>query len=72
MTDEPPTGDASAMNWFKSSYSDSSSGNECVEVAAAPGTVHVRDSKNVHGPRLAFQPRAWADFTSYTAEAVRP
>ncbi|RBL84067.1 DUF397 domain-containing protein, partial [Streptomyces cavourensis] len=36
--------------WFKSSYSDSSNPNDCVEVATSPGTVHVRDSKNVHGP----------------------
>ncbi|WNI24430.1 DUF397 domain-containing protein [Streptomyces sp. ITFR-16] len=72
MISETSAGDASRLEWFKSSYSDSSNSNECVEVAAAPSAVHVRDSKNVHGPRLAFQPQAWADFTSYTAEAVRP
>ncbi|MER6102111.1 DUF397 domain-containing protein [Streptomyces sp. NPDC001832] len=60
-------GDASELEWFKSSYSDSSSGNDCVEVAAAPGTVHVRDSKDVEGPRLAFAPSAWAGFVSYAA-----
>ncbi|MEE1768881.1 DUF397 domain-containing protein [Streptomyces sp. JV185] len=61
-------GDASGLEWFKSSFSDSSDGNDCVEVAAAPGTVHVRDSKNAQGPRLAFGPHAWAGFVSYAAE----
>ncbi|MFB7209846.1 DUF397 domain-containing protein [Streptomyces sp. NPDC056255] len=60
-------GDASGLEWFKSSYSDSSSGNDCVEVAAAPGTVHVRDSKDVEGPRLAFAPGAWTGFVLYAA-----
>ncbi|WLQ34176.1 DUF397 domain-containing protein [Streptomyces castrisilvae] len=68
MTDNPSAGDASAMNWFKSSYSDSSSGNNCVEVAAAPDTVLVRDSKNTRGPMLAFEESAWAEFTTYAAE----
>ncbi|MFI6864480.1 DUF397 domain-containing protein [Streptomyces sp. NPDC050421] len=60
--------EASGLEWFKSSYSDSSDGNDCVEVAAAPDTVHVRDSKNTQGPRLAFAPGAWADFTSYASK----
>ncbi|MFD8465231.1 DUF397 domain-containing protein [Streptomyces cyaneofuscatus] len=64
-----PAGDASAseLRWFKSSHSDSGSGSECVEVAAAPDTVHVRDSKNAQGPRLAVAPAAWAGFVSYAA-----
>ena len=61
-------GDASTPEWVKSSYSDSSNGSECVEVAAARDAVLVRDSKNTEGPLLAFAERAWADFTSYTAE----
>ncbi|MEU1350058.1 DUF397 domain-containing protein [Streptomyces sp. NPDC005795] len=60
--------EASGPEWFKSSYSDSSDGNDCVEVAAAPDAVHVRDSKNIHGPRLAFASGAWADFTSYASK----
>ncbi|MFH8517709.1 DUF397 domain-containing protein [Streptomyces gelaticus] len=59
--------DASSLEWSKSSFSDSSDGNDCVEVAAAPGTVHVRDSKNAQGPRLVFGPNAWAGFVSYAA-----
>ncbi len=64
-----PAGDASAseLRWFKSSYSDSGSGSECVEVAAAPDAVHVRDSKNAQGPRLAVTPTAWTGFVSYAA-----
>ncbi|MCX5381820.1 DUF397 domain-containing protein [Streptomyces sp. NBC_00083] len=63
----PTTRDASAFEWFKSSYSDSSNSNECVEVATALGAVHVRDSKNVGGPQLALAPAAWADFVAYAS-----
>ncbi|MFE7623186.1 DUF397 domain-containing protein [Streptomyces sp. NPDC057509] len=59
---------ADELTWSKSSYSDSSSGNNCVEVAAAPDTVLVRDSKDTRGPMLAFEERAWAEFTTYAAE----
>ncbi|MER6119857.1 DUF397 domain-containing protein [Streptomyces sp. NPDC001743] len=47
--------------WFKSSYS-SGEGGECVEVAAAPTHVHVRDSKQLSGPVLTVGPGAWAGF----------
>ncbi|MFD7538435.1 DUF397 domain-containing protein [Streptomyces sp. NPDC059819] len=57
----------SMLLWFKSSYSDSSNSNECVEVAFAPGAVRVRDSKSVGGPQLALAPTAWADFVSYAS-----
>ncbi|MFF2538544.1 MULTISPECIES: DUF397 domain-containing protein [Streptomyces] len=67
MISETSAEDASELAWFKSSYSDSSNSNECVEVATAPDTVHVRDSKNVQGPRLAVAPAAWAGFVSYAA-----
>lgn len=60
--------DVSESAWFKSSYSSNGNEGDCVEVAAAPGTVHVRDSKNAQGPRLAFGPNAWAGFVSYAAE----
>ncbi|MFD3971414.1 DUF397 domain-containing protein [Streptomyces cyaneofuscatus] len=53
------------LRCFKSSYSDSSNPNDCVEVATVTGAVHVRDSKNVHGPRLALPPAAWAAFVPY-------
>lgn len=58
-----------AGDWCKSSYSSGPDGDSCVEIAAAPGTVHVRDSKNVEGPRLAFAPSAWAGFVPFASEA---
>lgn len=48
------------MVWRKSSFS---VGNgECVEVAAGPAGVRVRDSKNPDGPVLVFNPDEWAAF----------
>ncbi|MEU6042085.1 DUF397 domain-containing protein [Streptomyces griseus] len=67
MTNRPSAGEVSELHWFKSSYSDSSNPNDCVEVATAPDTVHVRDSKNLQGPRLAVTPAAWTGFVAYAA-----
>ncbi|MEV5259987.1 DUF397 domain-containing protein [Streptomyces anulatus] len=67
MMCKPFAGEASDLRWFKSSYSDSSNGSECVEVATAPDAVHVRDSKNVQGPRLAVTTAAWVGFVAYAA-----
>lgn len=61
-------GDASELAWFKSSYSGGTNGESCVEIAASPRTVHVRDSKNIAGPRLALGSGAWADFVAYALE----
>ncbi|MFG2507688.1 DUF397 domain-containing protein [Streptomyces rubiginosohelvolus] len=65
MIQKTTGGNASEPRWFKSSYSDSSNSNECVEVATALDAVHVRDSKNTQGPRLALSPAAWAAFVPY-------
>ncbi len=54
------------LHWFKSSYSDQQ-GGACVEVAAAPGVVHVRDSKDPEGPALSFSKDAWSEFASFAA-----
>ncbi|MFB6711549.1 MULTISPECIES: DUF397 domain-containing protein [unclassified Streptomyces] len=59
--------EGASLEWFKSSYSDSSSGNDCVEVATTSRTVHVRDSKNAQGPRFSVTPDAWAHFVTYAA-----
>ncbi|MYW99489.1 DUF397 domain-containing protein [Streptomyces sp. PgraA7] len=67
MTQKIVARNASELHWFKSSYSDSSNPNDCVEVATTPDAVHVRDSKNTHGPRLALAPAAWAGFVAYAA-----
>ncbi|MGW1177118.1 DUF397 domain-containing protein [Kitasatospora sp. NPDC002543] len=52
------------MSWRKSSYSNPS-GGDCVEVAdGITGVVPVRDSKDPHGPALAFTPEAWESFVT--------
>jgi hypothetical protein len=33
------------MNWRKSTYSDGGEGNTCVEIAALPTRIAIRDSK---------------------------
>jgi uncharacterized protein DUF397 len=55
-----------AVAWRKSSHSGTGGGN-CVEVATCPDTVHVRDSKDPDGPRLAFTPAAWSAFVAFAA-----
>ncbi|MFI9490331.1 DUF397 domain-containing protein [Streptomyces halstedii] len=55
------------LTWFKSSYS-SSQGGDCVEVAAHPAAVHIRDSKTADGPVLTVRPAAW---TAFVSTAVR-
>ncbi|WP_028805096.1 DUF397 domain-containing protein [Streptomyces sp. 142MFCol3.1] len=58
---------ASELKWFKSSYSSSSEAGDCVEIAPTPTTIHVRDSKDPQGPRLALAPTAWADFVTFAS-----
>ncbi|MGW6462364.1 DUF397 domain-containing protein [Streptomyces rubiginosohelvolus] len=55
------------LAWFKSSYS-GSSGDDCVEVATCPSTVHVRDSKLDESPQLALTPASWTRFLSYAVQ----
>jgi hypothetical protein len=67
MIRKASAGGASELAWFKSSYSSGTNGESCVEIAIVPGTVHVRDSKNIGGPQLALTPGAWADFVAYAS-----
>ena len=60
-------GDASGLAWFKSSYSGGTDGESCVELALTPGTIHVRDSKTLEGPRLALAPGAWTHFVAFAS-----
>ncbi|MFJ6657627.1 DUF397 domain-containing protein [Streptomyces sp. NPDC091377] len=64
MIHSPSAGNTDPM-WFKSSYSDTSNPNDCVEVARTLTAIHVRDSKQTDGPRLRLVPTAWAVFVSY-------
>lgn len=52
------------LAWSKSGYSNGD-GGACVEVAACPGAVHVRDSKDVTGPQAAFRAAAWVGFVAW-------
>ncbi|MEV7420039.1 DUF397 domain-containing protein [Streptomyces sp. NPDC089919] len=52
------------QQWRKSSYS-TGDGDACVEVAATPGTVHVRDSKDADGPVIDLAPATWAALTGW-------
>ncbi|MFD8427634.1 MULTISPECIES: DUF397 domain-containing protein [Streptomyces] len=56
--------------WFTSSYSDSSNPSDCVEVAITLTTIHIRDSKRPHGPRLAVTRAAWAGFVGAAATSA--
>jgi hypothetical protein len=47
--------------WRRSSYS--GNGGNCVEVAALPDTLAVRDSKDKSGPVLRFTAESWRAFT---------
>ncbi|MGA5768249.1 DUF397 domain-containing protein [Streptomyces pseudogriseolus] len=66
MTHTPEL-EAPTLPWFRSSYSSSGDGNDCVEVAIAPDAVLVRDSKAPDGPRLTLTSAAWSRFVSHGA-----
>ncbi|WP_280721303.1 DUF397 domain-containing protein [Kitasatospora sp. MAA4] len=48
--------------WFKSSYSNQN--GECVETRRAATGMDLRDSKDPHGPTLAFPAPAWRTFVA--------
>jgi predicted secreted Zn-dependent protease len=48
------------LTWQKSSRS--AANGHCVEIAASPGVVLVRDSKDTTGPVLTFDPSGWRGF----------
>ena len=67
MNVEEPAQAVPEAAWFKSSYS-TGSGGECVEIAASPGTIHVRDSKVTAGPNLRVATQGWATFVEFAAQ----
>ncbi|MEU9110508.1 DUF397 domain-containing protein [Streptomyces sp. NPDC048483] len=58
-----------ALSWHKSSYS-SASGDDCVEIATCPTTIHIRDSKDKEGPRLAVPAASWTAFVTYAGSGA--
>lgn len=62
---------ATALHWFKSSYSDDNEPGDCVEVAVAPAVIHVRDSKvsGVVEAHLTVGMATWADFLAHISAA---
>ncbi|MGW2116608.1 DUF397 domain-containing protein [Streptomyces zhihengii] len=66
MTLKPSGGGGSTRVWHRSSYS-TNDGPDCVECAATPGAIRVRDSKDPAGPELGFAPGAWAAFVAYAS-----
>jgi len=50
------------LAWRKSSLS--GGGPDCVEVAASPEFVYVRNSRHPEGPVLTFLPREWDAFVA--------
>ncbi|MCC9738646.1 DUF397 domain-containing protein [Streptomyces sp. MNU89] len=59
------------LHWYKSSHS-GSDGGDCVEVAATPATVRIRDSKNRQGPVLGVSTGAWSAFVTFAGGRPRP
>jgi hypothetical protein len=57
------------LTWLKSSYSGGEGGN-CVEVAAAPTAVHIRDSKDPDGGILSVSPESWSAFIEFARHAT--
>ncbi|MEU3182978.1 DUF397 domain-containing protein [Streptomyces sp. NPDC006923] len=54
------------LEWTKSSYSGNEHGSDCVEMAATPEAIHVRDSKKTDLSPLTFPANAWTRFVAYT------
>jgi len=59
----------SRTRWRKPARS-GSNGN-CVEITATSITITIRDSRDPHGPRLAFTLGQWRAFTATLREPRR-
>jgi hypothetical protein len=53
--------------WRKSSFSQGGGNSACVEVAWAPSTTAVRDSKNPAGGMLTMSESSWQAFRAAIA-----
>lgn len=52
------------MNPWRKSTRSTDNGGDCVEVAAFPHTIAVRDSKDPRGPHLTFTRDTWRTFAA--------
>lgn len=50
--------------WIKSSFSNGSGGNNCIEIRRVGDKIMVRDSKNPEVAPLVFTPAEWDAFVS--------
>lgn len=55
------------LAWFKSSYS-GTQGDDCVEIAIAEMTIHIRDSKDIARPSFAVGREGWGRFVRFASE----
>ncbi|WP_030670241.1 DUF397 domain-containing protein [Streptomyces rimosus] len=62
---------ATELSWYKSTYS-TGQGDDCVEIAPTPTTIHIRDSKNIFGPHLSITPAAWTAFLAVVDRGSQP
>ncbi|MFB7594572.1 DUF397 domain-containing protein [Streptomyces sp. NPDC056160] len=60
------------MHWRKSSYSGGGEGNTCVEIAALPTHIAIRDSKAPARGLLAFPAASFAAFVEAVKRHPRP
>ena len=56
--------DLSRAAWRKSSRSNGGVNGDCIEIAALPGRIALRDSKDPAGPVLTFPWSEWREFLS--------
>jgi hypothetical protein len=49
---------------WRTSSSYSNNGGNCIEIAAAAGTIGARGTKQRAGTTLTFSPRAWKRFAA--------
>ncbi|MGQ4429844.1 MULTISPECIES: DUF397 domain-containing protein [unclassified Streptomyces] len=62
----------SQFEFTKSTYSSGDAHGECVEVARnIPGTIAVRDSKDVDGGIVQLTPSAWTAFAAHVVHVDR-
>ncbi|MFF4751602.1 DUF397 domain-containing protein [Streptomyces sp. NPDC002514] len=56
------------MNWRKSTYSDGGDGNTCVEIAARPSRIAIRDSKAPTRATLSFPAASFTALVDHLKE----